>query len=1199
MRKKLETKRGALFNDSSSEKLAIESRSLTDFKIPEIPIKRIKEIYKNSDLLKSRSESELRSLTSESNRQKEFENVYGNKVLDQDNTSNRKSLRSPVSDIVTYRSEISNSDRRATTQSIQSIFEDVKTTSSREAECISERIESQSVSERIEALNYTTTAKSPSDKSDDGISNISLKSESDQGADEIENSHSKETRDDNEISTAVSETKASRAFSNDESDSVSENVQKAGSVEVESETIETVPESKLAGSSDVSVQESVSKFDTSEVTIEHNSSSAHAISDTSKDKGISRSDTQVSPKSIDLEIQSDASVSKQVQKTVSDNASATEPISAIEELDVENSVQKSSSISNNLSFLELGNKNLNDDISTLENDLKALSEMMSQFSKKSDGRLRSEIGLQNEDQSSNVAGTDSEKGTSEDITDLEYPNDIVDQENVSNSNHNANATYIVEEEPNDSGSNEKDLTAQVTEIMLKIIPENATPPPELNREIDYKARSREILNEIEKSIISEHARSPESAAHNNAKSVGTKNEKVVDDLDSLENDIMSIAEIISHASEAKKGIKMIDRLGQDGLFDDREPIQVSLNLYGQTSKGPEMLLPSDETESFEVPTWNMPIDSNEEDPLQATDELKESLESLKKNLEDINIQNVARNLAEAPSTPTSEQTEIMFETIKDPEYEDISEESMEVSEIMDRSESQRSDRQFYQKPNRLPEKYQMTQKSEDVLRILDELSQKTNDGSARSQQLLLTPGNHGRKIDELLQRSERLSQNFETLTKKPAQLDVAPTAVYQKPKTSPVLQEETLSQQPQKSLDVFGPPRPTSADNLSQTADQQKPADTTEFVESLTKASEQSDTSNGGLDDKLYKSDRQLQGGENESKVSVESPTSNEIVEEDLEDKVSLESVNQSEKSVKSTENSQDIIEADVTGISSDKINVITEISEYQQVLRDNSIGSEASNDEIVSGSDKELDKSNGYSYNVEAQIHEVRTPSPLPSFAKNSLQKFEEETPESGRVVAESESLENTPEVISRETIETYDKPEESEVNHQHIVDKIEPFENVLQKIQDTDGVSQKIEDTEKSSDCVSQNSDESDESLEKSEDVVQKYKVDLPSESSEDVETPRSVSEIEIDSPRDPNDSRLDIDGLDDDLLANDNNFSTRSVEARPEEFHAAPVVATSEKDIEAMIDKLKGNFSSYYCIFNLWKMPRKIHVYWLRHF
>ncbi|CAB0030364.1 unnamed protein product [Trichogramma brassicae] len=77
------------------------------------------------------------------------------------------------------------------------------------------------------------------------------------------------------------------------------------------------------------------------------------------------------------------------------------------------------------------------------------------------------------------------------------------------------------------------------------------------------------------------------------------------------------------------------------------------------------------------------------------------------------------------------------------------------------------------------------------------------------------------------------------------------------------------------------------------------------------------------------------------------------------------------------------------------------------------------------------------------------------------------------------------------------------------------------------------------------------------------------VPSEQS-DLDTPTGISDIDVDSPRDQNEnSRLDIDALDDDLLS-DNSIIKKN-EAKTE-FRTTPVGVSSEKDIEAMIDKLR---------------------------
>lgn len=99
--------------------------------------------------------------------------------------------------------------------------------------------------------------------------------------------------------------------------------------------------------------------------------------------------------------------------------------------------------------------------------------------------------------------------------------------------------------------------------------------------------------------------------------------------------------------------------------------------------------------------------------------------------------------------------------------------------------------------------------------------------------------------------------------------------------------------------------------------------------------------------------------------------------------------------------------------------------------------------------------------------------------------------------------------------------------------------------------------------------------------EKVAQLQEQDDSSDSSEAGDTPRGVSEIEMDSPRDLNDSRLNIDILDDDLLSGTKGASQNDMKTN---FHSASIVATSEKDIETMIDKLKGILLLYSIICNI---------------
>ncbi|XP_012258879.2 centrosome-associated protein 350-like [Athalia rosae] len=1158
MRKKLENKRGVL-NDGLSEKLPIESKSLTDFKIPDIPIERIKEICKNSDLSKSRSESELRNLISDNSRRKDQDNAYGSENSEHEYSSYRKALRSTVSDIIDP-SEVSVSDRKATTQSIQSIFEDVKSTASRASDFISENIESGIISERIEDNSRLITARSSSDKSGDESSNISAKIESDSKYNETEYSRSAkihhtevaqhETRGtDNDQGTPIEQVKdsegsvvsgKSRRSSNQETSSISESIQEVDSVrEGESESIKSNSEIEHSKSYDVSIA-----------------------------------------KSVPISISSEKIVEAISIATAGDIVSTTEGSAAISQMNVDNSVQKSQSMSNKLSFLELGDKNLNHDISTLENDLKTLSEMMSQFSKKSDSKLKPEIIHENEGRATDITG-DSEKGTSADITDLDNPqSDLNTSANDSKTNKspelsesdivcqdkdelggsiiaNNNATYIVEEQCNDSEINDKDLTAQVTEIMLKIMPENSTSPKSVDKEIDFKARSREILNEIEKSIISEHVKSPELAdmstklMEENISSLENKNEEVIDYLNSLEHDIMSIAEIISHASDAKKDIRKITSIGTDHLFDENivEPPSISdASKLEQSDRKSQ----TDEEDSHGKQILNIPLGP------EANEEEEEYLQSLNSISDRRNSHNVAKHL---------EQTDAMFETIKDPEYEDISEESLEVSEIMDKSESHRSDRQGLEKTHRLPEKYEIKQKSEDVLRILDEITQKSNNGLQRSQHFSLTPDNHGKKIDELLQRSGKLSQNFEAMKKKPIQANtvsdlpivnaVSRAELISKHQEIIAIDQENNSSKkstvpPSKIENIlrdFGVPDSSGKPDAS--------SDPNSIAHRITPIVEATESA----------SDTNISAAKLDDRSTVEKSLKETYTESEV-GRSSQKSEASSDKS--SGEVSEEISQDDKIGeiSESDIINMILDYQEVGCVIKETS-DPEINN--VTSKSEEELEKPDSHSCNVDVIMHQPQSTSPTLRSEEN-LSKQENK----GKIQLTVDESTDPPNLGRQSDSKIPD--ESSELNLELQLDDrpIIGYQDASQKVdemhepsQDLSAMSQNSEDSSnktnigEKSDCASQKSDES-QASEKSEDILQKYEVELPSESSEEVDTPRSVSEIEMDSPRDPNDSRLDIENLDDDLLATNNELRT--------EFHATPVVATSEKDIEAMIDKLK---------------------------
>lgn len=114
------------------------------------------------------------------------------------------------------------------------------------------------------------------------------------------------------------------------------------------------------------------------------------------------------------------------------------------------------------------------------------------------------------------------------------------------------------------------------------------------------------------------------------------------------------------------------------------------------------------------------MDNQESSDGEQTDNLIETTESWLETREKILEEEKVPGKHEISSKPIKVDAKKMDRTIdilRESEYSDISEESMEVSEIMEQSETKKRPR-----PIKLGEKYEPSQKTEDVIQILDELS---------------------------------------------------------------------------------------------------------------------------------------------------------------------------------------------------------------------------------------------------------------------------------------------------------------------------------------------------------------------------------------------------------------------------------------------------------------------------------------------
>ncbi|XP_076376957.1 uncharacterized protein LOC143259301 isoform X2 [Megalopta genalis] len=423
MRKKLESKKGT---SKDSDKLAIESKSLADFKVPEIPLKRIQDIFKNSDLLRSRSESDLLYTKKPTTEHVKNISLTRNESIEiEDNKNNSENVATSFRSVKSSE-QLSSAKINTVHRSVQSVLD----------ESISEHIES----DKLGSASSVTSDDACSDR------NTSYENKS-----------------------YLHEIQSKRISLEGKKSSISEDIGTEVNTMKSEENIMTQSETKL------SKDELTSHSDFGEY-----KSDFHTISEQSGVKSIS----------------SQSGADKVHKKSTTKNTD--------KEVDIE-SVNEKFDCSRKLDFSRLHNKNLDEDINSLENELKILSEMMSRYSKRSIGDSKN----------------NEEKSTSKDVSDMFSKSDkiseIQEEKTVKNDENKSENLNRLETSPQHlqyltnslklnsvSTFNDNKNVVEVDNVMSVIMPQNNTSLSKFQQEIDYKARSKEILNEIEKSIISEH-----------------------------------------------------------------------------------------------------------------------------------------------------------------------------------------------------------------------------------------------------------------------------------------------------------------------------------------------------------------------------------------------------------------------------------------------------------------------------------------------------------------------------------------------------------------------------------------------------------------------------------------------------------------------------------------------------------------------
>lgn len=488
MRKKLESKKGTT---KDSDKLAIESRSLADFKVPEIPLKKIQDIFKSSDLLRSRSESDLLSTKRPTKELMKNINLLRNENIEIEYDKYHSERVAKSSRSIRTLEQLS-FGKAGTVNSIQSCLD----------ECISEQIESDKPG-----------LVSP--VSDDVRSDKSLPYERKTDGDEVSRTRSSE-----DVKTDITAPKSETG------------------VFMQSET-------KLSknGTIESDIREYKSDFDT--------------FSEQSRIKSVSSQSgaDQVQ----DTEYSHVPSRNSDVEGSITEIS--TEPTNEINDF------------SRKLGFLRLNNKNLDEDISSLENELKILSEMMSRISKKPNEESRHD--LQSED-----------KNTSKDVAEILLKSDKTDEINdMKITKNDRNKELELDRKGSDSDISQyltssaklktvgnfrdnKSVEEVVDNVMSVILPVDETSQSRSNREIDYKARSKEILNEIEKSIISEHIKATENDFNRSNMMIENNESDLYENLEKISNDtsvearMKSLSEIYSEATQDRQSISTAENASE-------------------------------------------------------------------------------------------------------------------------------------------------------------------------------------------------------------------------------------------------------------------------------------------------------------------------------------------------------------------------------------------------------------------------------------------------------------------------------------------------------------------------------------------------------------------------------------------------------------------------------------------------------------
>lgn len=497
MRKKLESKKVV----KETDKLAIEPKSLADFKVPEIPLKRIQDIYKSSDLLRSRSESDL-LLTR--NQHKDLSKV----TLVAYDDKHKSSQKSTKSTDVKSTNALALRGTTDPNDSTRTIFGDYTLT---------------------ETYDKIRTVPSASPTSNDAHSGKYVFSTE------------RQIRESTDIKQS----------------SVSENAKTDPSTVRSELEVRTMSDATFEDRSTINTESADDRLivDQSQPTI---------LSEIPEIRSVEYSNS-----------------------ILSKSENSAENVARVADSSILNYSRK-------LDFLQLNNKNLSKDISSIEKDIKALSEIMSRLSNESNEK----------------SGDNDERNTSQDISELISKSVFSDQIDIENEERqtvssekkiDTESSSISVNNRNSTSSNDfsrdKYISDKISEVSA--IPEEAPTISNLPHEIDYEAKSREIMNEIERSVLSQHIKT--ASGDNQTSMLESGNEKLLNNLVS-ELDIKSISEILTKVSESRKNLDLAKNTATQIIDenDSKESINEQSDLSGAILEKNLVKSQTEEAESLKL-----------------------------------------------------------------------------------------------------------------------------------------------------------------------------------------------------------------------------------------------------------------------------------------------------------------------------------------------------------------------------------------------------------------------------------------------------------------------------------------------------------------------------------------------------------------------------------------------------------------------